>query len=127
MGAGIAGQASDMFPELPGWYGARCKKYGVDTAVCLYKPAMFILFPTKPLDLKKPWMSWSQNSDLDLIRRSAVQLQEVGKILAADGYTDEIALPMVGCHNGHLSRFDVLPILHSILDDRFVLVDPKID
>lgn len=125
MGAGIAAHAADMYPELPGWYGARCSKYGADTACCLYKDARFILFPTKPLNEKKPWLSWQSDSTLDLIRRSAVQLQELGSIVRGGGYDGLIALPMVGCQNGGLNKLDVLPILRSILDDGFVLFERR--
>lgn len=124
MGAGIAGHAADMFPELPGWYGARCKKYGANTAVCLYEPARFILFPTKPLNPLMPWLSWRNTSSIELIRRSAVQLQKLGEIMYERDLTkDEIALPLVGCENGRLYRRDVVPVLHENLDDRFVLVE----
>ncbi len=36
MGAGVALQASEMYPELANWYGARCKKFGENAAVCFY-------------------------------------------------------------------------------------------
>ena len=54
MGAGIAKQAAEMFPDLPRWYGEKCKKYRSDTAVAVYDEAKFFLFPTKPLNEEQP-------------------------------------------------------------------------
>jgi len=128
MGAGIAKHAASMFPELPSWYGARCKKYGKDTAVCFYEPARFILFPTKPLNYYQPWLSWQSMSSIELINRSAIQLQKLGEIMYERNMTNEkIALPLVGCENGRLNRCDVIPILHKNLDDRFVLVERQLN
>lgn len=124
MGAGIAAQAAELFSDLPEWYGTRCRKYKSDTATCLYKPAQFILFPTKPLNVATPWLSWKQNSDLSLIKRSAIQLQKLSEIMQEQKLVfGEIALPLVGCQNGKLSRKDVVPILKAYLDDNFVLVE----
>lgn len=124
MGAGIAKQAAELFDELPAWYGARCKKYGADTAVCMYEPANFILFPTKPLNERTPWLSWQSKSDLALIRRSAIQLQKLSEIMVERKMLfGEIAIPLVGCENGGLERRDVVPILKQYLDDRFVLIE----
>jgi len=123
MGAGIAKQAADMFPDMPEWYGARCKKFGANTAVASYDPARFFLFPTKPLDEDKPWMSWQNMSTVALITRSAKQLSALVDILSKrkNHFFTKIGLPMVGCENGGLRPRDVLPILHELLDDRFVL------
>lgn len=122
MGAGIARQAADMFPDLPKWYGEKCRKYGADTAVTAYDKARFFLFPTKPLNEEKPWMSWQNQSNIALITKSAKQLSKLVDILSDRGYYfTKIGLPMVGCSNGGLSPHDVLPVLRDILDDRFVL------
>jgi hypothetical protein len=124
MGAGVARVAADKFPALPEWYGARCRKYKAETAVCYYEPANFILFPTKPLDLVKPWLSWQQDSDLDLIRRSSIQLAKLADVLEERKLLfSQIALPMVGCLNGNLQPEQVLPILRKYLDSRFVLLE----
>lgn len=123
MGAGIAAKASELFPELPKWYGDRCKKFRGDTAVCAYVPANFLLFPTKPL-AEKPWLSWQQDSDCELIKRSARQLQALVTILRERGTLfGDVYLPLVGCENGNLTKNVVLPILSKYLDDRFVLLE----
>ena len=128
MGAGIAKEAAAMFPELPKWYGERCRKYGGSTAVINYDPARFFLFPTKPLDPDKPWLSWMGNSSLGLITKSTKQLVALVDILSKkDYFFTKIGLPMVGCSNGRLDKKHVLPILHKYLDDRFVLLHMSSD
>lgn len=79
------------------------------------EPTNFISFPTKN--------DWRRSSDLDLIRRSALELRDVvfgenAKIKL--GPNDVILLPPPGCGNGGLSWPDVKPVLAEILrDDRF--------
>jgi len=122
MGAGIARTAAELFPELPAWYGAKCRKYREDTAVTVYKPGLFFLFPTKEL-ADQPWMSWNADSSLDLIIRSTKQLvmlvDELNK--RNEYFIPKVIIPMVGCQNGNLDERDVYPILKSHLDDRFIL------
>lgn len=126
MGAGVAKIAAERYPELPGWYGRRCKQYGADTAVCYYELGNFFLFPTKPLDEDQPWMSWKGDSDLDLIRRSTIQLAKLVEILRDKGrFMPSIGMPMVGCGNGNLTPRDVLPILRPNLDDSFTLFEKR--
>lgn len=120
MGAGLAKRASSIYEDLPHWYGRRCKKYLSNTSVCLYRPGKLIMFPTKALDEDKPWMSWKQDSSIDLIRRSTKQLPVLVDRCKLFG---DIGVPLVGCQNGNLPRRSVLPILHKYLDDRFVLID----
>lgn len=122
MGAGVAKQAAEKYEDLPAWYGKKCKKYRADTAVQVYRPGKLFLFPTKPFDPSQPWMSWKQDSSLDLIRRSAKQLAAVVEKLGDEIFGD-IGIPLVGCQNGNLRRRDVMPILKEYLDDRFVLLE----
>lgn len=124
MGAGTAKQAADLFPELPAWYGQRCQKYKHGTAVCYYQPGNLILFPTKPLNISAPWLSWQADASIKLITRSAQQLAKLVDILEErKKIAGFIGLPLVGCQNGHLRRRDVIPILRAFLDDRFVLLE----
>lgn len=126
MGAGIAAVAAAMYEELAGWYGARCKKYGRDTAVCPFYDGHLILFPTKPLvSLRQPQISWQHPATLELVARSVTQLQKLGEILTERKVIlGEIGLPLVGCGAGKLQRADVVPILKR-LDDRFVLLEKQ--
>jgi hypothetical protein len=124
MGAGVALAASELYPDLATWYGDHCQKYGANTAVCPYYEGNLILFPTKPLNVRQPWMSWQSPSDIDLIARGVKQLQKLGEILREKKLVfGEIALPLVGCGAGGLERAEVVPILKDGLDDRFVLLE----
>lgn len=119
MGAGIARQAASKYPDLPAWYGKKCKKHRDKIGVVTYDIGRLILFPTKPFNPDRPWASWMSDSSLELIEKSVEQLSvcidELDDI-------DKVGIPLVGCQNGNLSRSDVLPILNR-LDDRFVLVE----
>jgi hypothetical protein len=124
MGAGTAKVAAEKCPELPGWYGRKCKTYKGETAVTVYKPGRMFLFPTKPLDEDQPWLSWKNDADLNLIKRSAKQLAALVTELTSRGsFFTKIGVPLVGCQNGNLNRRDVVPILKEFLDDRFVLLE----
>lgn len=123
MGAGVARAAAEHYPELPAWYGERCKKYGAKTAVAPYPQGKLFLFPTKPLNEEQPWMSWQQDSSLELIRRSCKQLVKLVDIMSDGKYfITKVGLPLPGCGNGNLTPREVLPIITDILDDRFVLL-----
>jgi len=123
MGAGIAKAASNLYPDLAAWYGERCQKYGPSTAVAPYKEGKLFLFPTKPMDEDQPWMSWKNDSSIELIKRSCKQLVVLVDILIKKKvFITRIGLPLPGCGNGNLSPRQVLPVISSILDDRFVLL-----
>lgn len=116
MGAGLAKEAASRFPDLPAWWGWWCRSLGSDTPVMVHSSHRVILFPTKPLNETKPHLSWQQESDLQLIWRSAAQL-------AAVTVPEPITLPLVGCGNGRLNPDMVLPVLKTFLShDRFTLV-----
>lgn len=123
MGAGVARAAMERYPDLPVWYGKKCRKYGAKTAVAAYPEGKLFLFPTKPLDLERPWMSWQQDSSLKLIERSCRQLVKLVDVLSERGkFFTRIGLPLPGCGNGNLTPRRVMPVISDILDDRFVLL-----
>ena len=124
MGAGIAKTAANKYPELPIWYGKKCRKFGADTAVLPYKPGKLFMFPTKPL-AEQPWLSWKQDASLELIRQSTEQLVLWLEILQREGlkFIKPIGVPMVGCQNGNLNPKQVIPILEKYLSDKFVLFE----
>lgn len=79
-------------------------------------PSHIVSFPTKH--------SWRRPADLELIRRSAVQLKE---LTTTQGWK-QVALPAVGCGAGELKWDDVRAVIAPILDDdRFVVLlqEPK--
>jgi hypothetical protein len=118
MGAGIAKAATKIAPDLPIWYGIQCYGQRENTSVLLYRPARFILFPTKAFNASQPHLSWRAGSDLALIKRSAEQLQT---LRLAELPNEIVAVPLVGCKNGGLSPEVVVPALAERLDDSFVL------
>jgi len=117
MGAGIAKQAANRYPDLPQWWGFHCQQFRENTPVLFHPKYNMIFFPTKPLDEDRPWVSWRQDSDAKLIWRSAAQLAAFGPV------EQTISIPLVGCANGKLSTELVLPILKTFLShSRFQLV-----
>lgn len=123
MGAGVALQAAQKFSGLPAWYGAKCKKYGKNLAVQPYLTAKLLLFPTKPLDEAQPWLSWRNPSCPVLINRGLVQLRYM---FDSGMFHGQVAIPLVGCGMGGLSRDEVVPMMEAYLDDRFTLVEPVV-
>jgi hypothetical protein len=116
MGAGIAKKAAELVPGLARWYGDHCQKERENTGVALFLPARLVLFPTKAFNPEAPHLSWKAKSNIDLIKRSAEQLQQLRKEMS-----NVVGLPMVGCQNGGLSPDVVMPALAERLDDSFVL------
>lgn len=123
MGAGIARAAAERFPELPLWYGKKCRRHGQETGVLPYHPAKFFLFPTKPLS-DQPWLSWKYDASLQLIMRSVRQLAAWIRFFESQNSAPikPVGVPLVGCNNGNLRQRDVLPILEKHLSgDKFLL------
>lgn len=127
MGAGVAREAARRFPTLPHVYGIDCMHFKSEPRVVSYDvmllPGMVrtgrvVCFPTKPLNVDAPHLSWRSPASLALIERSADQLAQMAQDHAA-----EVALPLVGCGLGGLREVDVLPVLHKyLIQDRFILV-----
>lgn len=122
MGVGMAKAAADIAPNLPYWYGGKCKKLRNNVGVLFYSESRFLLFPTKPLNDTAPHLSWQSNADINLIRSSVVALVEVvNQLETNDIYKGRVLLPMVGTGAGQLPVDVVLSLLNENLDDRFVL------
>jgi hypothetical protein len=62
---------------------------------------------------------WQDAADLELIKRSALELVE---LVDRNAWARKIKLPRPGCGNGRLRWSDVKPVLEPLLDDRFVVV-----
>lgn len=108
MGAGIALQAKQRFPGLPAKLGTGVRTYGNQALYCAEE--RIISFPTKN-DYRNP-------SDIELIAQSCHQSMAI-----ADHFgLDSVFLPRPGCHNGKLNWSYVMPVISSILDDRFTVV-----
>lgn len=124
MGAGLAKQAANRFPNLPARYGAFCRMFPGAAKLYPYKryTSWLLMYPTKALNPQTPYMSWRGKSSLELIERCAIELAKFGE-------TSErpIAIPALGCQNGGLKVCDVLDILYKYLksDDKFLFVHPQ--
>jgi len=116
MGRGIAQQARDKFPGFAKKLGTAIKEKG--NIVFHWYEEGLITFPTKHV--------WMDNSDLELIERSAQQLAEEfeeGYQLGAE--LPKIYMPKPGCSNGNLNWKDVEPIIESTLDHLVTIIDLK--
>jgi len=109
MGRGIAKQVAQKFPGFPIEVGNHIKRSGNTPGI--FQEHRLISFPVKH--------HWSEVADLELIERSARMLQ-MGIRTAEIGH---VYLPRPGCGNGHLQWSEVWPVVASILDDRFTVVE----
>lgn len=108
MGAGIAKDAVDKYPDIDVIWGSHVWKYG--NIPCITKcddGQILASFPTKK--------DWRGKSDIWLIIDSAKYLQRE----LSEDYT--VALTRPGCSLGQLKWHNIGPILHKILDDRFTV------
>jgi hypothetical protein len=101
-------------PRFPEYYsGELVKQTQIPLApayIYIWKN-QYIMFPTKALDIKRPWISWKQDSSLTLIERSLIKMTEIlEKCLNVS-----VFLPIPGCGKGNLSPKEVLPLLVKYL------------
>jgi hypothetical protein len=114
MGRGTAKQAAKLWPELPSVLGELLKEGGNGVYIIGSPPRMdfhLIAFPVKE--------NFWEKADLGLIERSAVNLV----LLTEKSNWQTVVLPRPGCGNGQRKWEEVRPILESILDDRFHIID----
>lgn len=118
MGAGLAKEAAKRFPDLRHRYGQLCKFHGLKTPVMFMDDLGLVLFPTKPLNLDAPNMSWQGASDIRRVEQSLQELVSLQPVMKRTVY-----IPLVGCGNGRLRESAVLPLMEKYLQsDAFVLV-----
>jgi hypothetical protein len=120
MGAGVAKQFAKRFPGLPRMWGNQTTnilngKLKSNIIVTPHKEGEkstnLVSFPTK--------YHWREKSNIDLIRRSAIQLYTISQAM---GWA-KILLPRPGCSNGGLDwETQVRPTLIKILDERFWII-----
>lgn len=109
MGQGVALQAAKRYPDLPKELGLQIKKWG--SMVRDFPKYRLLTFPTKK--------HWQSRASLSLIEWGCRWLT----YLAGDNQAS-LYLPQLGCGAGGLSwRNEVKPVMGSILDDRFVVVE----
>lgn len=111
MGAGLAKECKERYPEFSFIFGRMMKSVGNRTL--FFSMFNLITFPVKH--------NWYEKADLKLIEKSCQQLKEMMPKLP-QGFV--ITMPKVGCGNGKLSWKDVEPIIQKYLPD-IKIVDRK--
>ena len=113
MGAGIALDCAQRYPQIPKLLGGYVKQYG-NRVFNLGKDETtgirLVSFPTKN--------NWKDPSDLALIRMSAEQLVE----LADKNNWTHVLVPRPGVGKGKLKWSDVESELAEVLDERFFVI-----
>ncbi len=114
MGRGVALQAKQRYPKIPYQIGKMLGVYG-NVPLCL-RDVRIATFPVK--------FHWKDKADLGLIEDSARGLVEDITMLGID----KLYTVRPGCGNGrlHWTR-EVEPVLKGILDDRFIVVERRIE
>lgn len=112
MGAGLAKQAADRYPELAKDLGDHIRVFDD----VLFTSLPIVCLPTKH--------DWRRPSQLRWIERGCIALKEFADLLTSVNYHNAILLPQLGCGLGGLDwERQVRPMIDSILEgDRFVLV-----
>lgn len=120
MGKGIALIAANIYNDVQRWWGTLCYELKLFTPTCINYKEGFICFPTKPLDINNPNLSWKSRSFYPLIEQSAQQL------LSYNIHTP-IYLPLVGCGEGGLIPHIVQDKLSKILipDNYYLVKQPE--
>jgi len=147
MGAGIAGHAKRRWPFLPGRLGRLIREYGHQVHNMTHgmeftpeqtPPYAIVSFPTKwcvitNLDDLLPRFQreyagqgqlrlpgWMGKSDLELIRRSTLQLVRLTQM---QGW-EKVCLTRPGCGMGGLNwEEEVRPAIADLLNDRFYIIN----
>lgn len=115
MGKGSALEAALRYPLLPRHLGRRLRSH--KNHVSVFKKGFWegldfdlVTFPTKKI--------WHENSDIDLIFRSACELAD-----EADYHGwGTVILPRPGCGAGNLNWKEVRSTIRGILDHRFYVI-----
>lgn len=112
MGAGVAKQCKERYPDFPRMLGSSIRKLG--NRLLVWPELRIVTFPVKH--------NWWETADLQLIELSAGQLlQQLDENMFI---AEPVYLPRPGCLNGGLDwATEVKPILLPILDDRVIVVD----
>lgn len=111
MGAGLAKDAANKFPELPEKLGRLLMNF--NNQVFRFSKEKIFIFPTKN--------DWREKSNLDIITKSCRQLRTLVDI---NKIHRPIYLPKVGCGLGGLSWNKVEPILKGELNsDQYIILE----
>lgn len=110
MGAGLAKQAAERFPDLPRWLGERLRQYG--NVPQAFPSIRLVTLPTKD--------HWRNNSNIHLIRNSIHAARQI----LNDHDIPCLYCPPLGCGLGGLQWHDVAQAITPWIDDRFIFVLP---
>lgn len=108
-GRGVALQAAMEYPGLRRALGKKLRETNRAPYVHVFGEFGIICLPVK--------RRWNDGASMAMIRSGLQRLNEL-----ADELEPSIYLPLLGCGFGELTEAQVLPVLESFLDDRFVLV-----
>lgn len=93
MGAGVAKQALDRYPDVDTEFGSMFSENGFFCQASNYYP--LVAFPTKPESGSGGEPGWQCESDIGLIEKSLKELIEMD-------LEGKVVLPRIGCGNGGL-------------------------
>lgn len=111
MGAGVAKICRDKYKGSDINLANTLKKNGNHVNIFFLHEGLFIIsFPTKN--------NWRDKSDIDLIKRSALELEE----LVNKCKFERVLLPRPGCTNGKLNWEDVKAVIEPILSDKITII-----
>ncbi len=112
MGAGIAKEAAQRFPDLPSRLATHIVRWGDR----IYIDNEVICLPTK--------RDWRQPSKLEYVEQGCRELLELARVLEIVGNQRSILLPKLGCGLGGLNwERQVRPMMDALLEsERFILV-----
>lgn len=111
MGRGIAYEAKSRIPDIEFHLGNLINQSGNNVYYLgVYKDKPIISFPVKH--------NWWENADIELIKRSCIQLEQ----LIDEMGLEKVLLPRPGCGNGKLKWDYVKQEIEPLLSDRVVIV-----
>lgn len=117
MGAGVALQAKQRWPEIDLKLGSHIKDKGNMVGVVYWyrepKFTYIVSFPVKN--------NWFENADLKLIEKSCKELVALADMCQ----WKKIIVPKPGCANGKLQWKEVKPLCEKYFDDRFIIIDRR--
>jgi hypothetical protein len=130
MGRGIAREATRRWPKVAWSWGKVCQEHGAKAPPSLFAtPGSkwckgLILFPTKPLNSREPWLSWRQDSSYELIEFWLPWLNNAVELMAAEmPPVARVLVPTLGCGCGNLDPDRMTMMLEEHLThERFVHV-----
>jgi len=111
MGAGVALEAKNRFPNLPRELGEKISTYG--NIPFYWEAYRLITFPVKH--------HWYNDADIELIKKSCHWL--MNWLNSADHDVDFVVLVRPGCGNGKLDWGYVKAQIDPILDNRVTIID----